>query len=283
MARSVAAEKDTSLVQDARMFAVLNVAMLDGLNAGFDAKYTYDFWRPQAAILAGEMDGNANTAGDPSWTPLRPTPAHPDYPAAHPTAAGAASTVLASIFGDATSFSFTTTTAPDGAVRSYTSFSQAAEEDAASRVYVGFHFRNSVNTGLALGRKVGQWTVDHAGTIIPATSMTFARPFVTTVRGSGESASFGVSFVSSAPGQGYVYFGSGPGCSGLVEVATQDYSAGTVQHSVVVTGNDLPGTVGDNGITPGATYWFEALTLTSSGMEVDNNDGTCYSVTIPKA
>jgi hypothetical protein len=64
-------------------------------------------------------------------------------------------------------------------------------------------------------------------------------------------------------------------------VATQDYSAGTVQHSIVVTGNDLPGTVGDNGITPGATYWFEAVALTSSGMEVDNNDGNCYSVTIP--
>lgn len=122
--------------------------------------------------------------GDPSWTSLRPAPAHPDYPAAHPTSGGAASAVLASIFGDATSFSFTTRTAPNSALRSCTSFTQAAEEEAASRVYVGFLFRNSVNTGLALGRQVGLWAVAHAGTVIPATSMTFARPFVTTVRGS---------------------------------------------------------------------------------------------------
>lgn len=66
-------------------------------------------------------------------------------------------------------------------------------------------------------------------------------------------------------------------------MATQDYSAGTVQHSVIVSGNDLPGTIGDNGITPGATYWFEAGTLTPTGAEVDNNEGKCYSVTIPKA
>jgi hypothetical protein len=52
---------------------------------------------------------------------------------------------------------------------------------------------------------------------------------------------------------------------------------------VVVTGNDLPGTVGDIGITPGATYFFEAVTSTPSGMEVDNNGGSCFRVTIPEA
>jgi hypothetical protein len=55
-------------------------------------------------------------------------------------------------------------------VRSYTSFSLAAEEEAASRVYVGFHFRNSVNTGLKLGHQVGDWTVSHIGSVIPANS-----------------------------------------------------------------------------------------------------------------
>jgi hypothetical protein len=54
-----------------------------------------------------------------------------------------------------------------------------------------------------------------------------------------------------------------------------------VSHSVTVRGNDLPGTVGDIGIEPGATYWFETVTATRAGAEVDNNDGKCYSVTIP--
>jgi arylsulfatase A-like enzyme len=92
---------------------------------------------------------------------------------------------------------------------------------------------------------------------------------------------FVVSFTSSQPGQGMVYFGSGPGCNGLVEVATQDSGAGTTTHTVVVQGNDLRGTVGDNGIVPGATYWYEAVTSTRSGQMIDNNQGQCYKVTIP--
>jgi virginiamycin B lyase len=99
--------------------------------------------------------------------------------------------------------------------------------------------------------------------------------------GPGVSASFTVSFSSSGAGQGEVDFGSGPGCSGLVEVATQDVRPGTTQHTVVVTGNDLPGTVGDNGIQPSATYWYEVVTVTRNGSEVDTNGGTCYSVTVP--
>ncbi|GAC1330374.1 MAG: vanadium-dependent haloperoxidase [Chloroflexota bacterium] len=168
VARSIATERQTTLVQDARMFAELNTAMLDALTAAFDAKYTYNSWRPQAAIRAGDLDGNLATTGDPAWTSLRPAPAHPDYPAAHPSSGGAASTVLASVFGDATTFSFTTLTAPSNAMRSYSSFSQAAEEEAASRVYIGFHFRTAVNAGLKLGRQVGGWTVSHFGPVIPA-------------------------------------------------------------------------------------------------------------------
>ena len=68
---------------------------------------------------------------------------------------------------------------------------------------------------------------------------------------------------------------------GLVEVATHDLHPGTTQHIVVVTGNDLPGTVGNNGILPGATYWFEVVAITSRGAEVDDNEGKCYRVMIP--
>lgn len=110
-----------------------------------------------------------------------------------------------------------------------------------------------------------------------------AVPKVTSSGEQGSSAAFTVSFSSTEPGQGRVYFGSGPGCSGLVEVATQDLRSGTATHTVNVVGNDLPGTVGDNGIVPGATYWYEVVTITKSGEQIDNNGGKCYSVTIPKA
>jgi beta-glucosidase len=96
----------------------------------------------------------------------------------------------------------------------------------------------------------------------------------------GSSPSFTVSYTSTAPGQGRVLFGSGPGCSGLVETATQDVGAGSTSHMIVVQGNELPGTVGSNGLQPGATYWYEMVTITSSGTEIDNNGGQCYSVTI---
>jgi hypothetical protein len=95
------------------------------------------------------------------------------------------------------------------------------------------------------------------------------------------TASFTVTFSSQLPGQGEVYFGSGPGCRGLVEVATRDLHPGTTEHTVVVTGNDLWGTVGDNRVLPGTTYWYELVTVTKTGTEVDDNGGKCYSVPIP--
>ena len=96
-----------------------------------------------------------------------------------------------------------------------------------------------------------------------------------------DQGAFEVVFTSSTAGQGMVYFGSGPGCSGLVEVATRDAGAGTTSHRVLVQGNDLPGTVGDNGIVPGSTYWYETVTMSKTGAEIDSNAGKCYPVTIP--
>ena len=113
----------------------------------------------------------------------------------------------------------------------------------------------------------------------PAGALSAAR----TVRyGPGLTSSFTVSFASANPGQGYVVFGTGPGCRGLVELGTRDLHPATMLHAVVVTGNDLPGTVGDNGIQPGITYWFAVVTVTASGIEVDSNGGKCYSLTVPK-
>jgi len=92
-----------------------------------------------------------------------------------------------------------------------------------------------------------------------------------------------VSFTSTAPGQGSVLFGPGTSCSGLVEVATQDLGAGTTAHTIQVKGNEMPGTVGDNGIQAGTTYSFEVVTSSSTGVQTDNNGGKCYTVTIPSS
>ena len=91
---------------------------------------------------------------------------------------------------------------------------------------------------------------------------------------------FAVTFSSANPGQGYVLFG--PSCSALVETATRDVSAGTTTHTVLVQGNDLAGTVGDVGLSPGAVYYYEVQTVTRKGVEIDNNNGNCYAVTMTK-
>jgi hypothetical protein len=169
VARTVAAQQQTTLAQDARMFAEMTSAMNDAAIAVFDSKYTYNYWRPENAIHGAATTGNKQITADSTWTPLMPTPQHPDYPSAHTTIGTAGSAVLASALGtDAMSFSFTTRTAPSSVTRSYTSFSQAAHEEGLSRIWVGYHFGSAVTQGSLLGQKVAAWTVSHFGTVVPA-------------------------------------------------------------------------------------------------------------------
>jgi hypothetical protein len=158
VARSVSSQRQTGLVENARLFALLNLAMVDATIACWDSKYTYRFWRPVTAIPLADTDGNDATEADPAWTPLRPTPLHPEYPSAHACVSNAAAKVLTSFFGGDTAFSTTTSTCPPGVVRSYDSFRALADEIGDSRIYIGFHFRTSVRHGANLGRQVGHWT-----------------------------------------------------------------------------------------------------------------------------
>jgi PAP2 superfamily protein len=158
VARSVSAQKQIGLVENARLFALLNLAMVDATIAVWDSKYTYRFWRPVTAIPLADTDGNDATEADPSWTPLRPTPLHPEYPSAHACVSTAAAKVMTSFFDDHTAFSAATSTCPAGVVRHYDSFQALADEIGESRIYIGFHFRSSVNDGAHIGRQVGHWT-----------------------------------------------------------------------------------------------------------------------------
>ncbi|WP_232064514.1 vanadium-dependent haloperoxidase [Rhodocytophaga rosea] len=160
VARSALVTKKLDLLETARLFALLNMALADSYTAGWDSKFHYDFWRPFTAIRAAETDGNNATVADPTWEPLMPTPPVQDYPSTHSALGNAGAAVLGEILGDKTSFTMTSTTSdPANVTRSFKSFSQAANENADSRVMVGIHFRFSCEAGQKLGDKVGNWTV----------------------------------------------------------------------------------------------------------------------------
>ena len=141
---------------------------LDGYIAMADTKNHYSYWRPVTAIRNGGTDGNPDTADDPAWTPLRGTPANPDYASGHSIEGGAGAEVLKQFFGtDRMNFQDCSATLPepladttcDGSspvYRSYSSFSQAAVENAYSRILIGFHFRKSVEEATDYGRRIGK-------------------------------------------------------------------------------------------------------------------------------
>jgi hypothetical protein len=168
IARTVSEDAGLDLWENARLFGLLNMALADGYVGSFETKYLYNFWRPVTAIQTADTDGNPDTLADPTWIPLVPTPPIPDHDSAHAVEGGAAAQVLIRFFGtDHISFETCSLTLPPGSTcedasvvtRSFTSFSQAAEENAISRILVGFHFRNAVDQGIKHGRRIGNLAV----------------------------------------------------------------------------------------------------------------------------
>lgn len=170
IARIVATAEGLDPWENARLFGLLNMALTDGYMGGFEAKIHHNFWRPVTAIQMADTDGNPDTEADSTWTPLAPTPPVPDHPSTHSVEGGAAAQVLKRFFTeDQISFSTCSLTMPlvaeqcGGAaevLRSFSSFTQAADENGLSRVLVGFHFRHAVNAGIKHGRKIGNRAVN---------------------------------------------------------------------------------------------------------------------------
>src|SRR5262245_13483859 len=162
--RSLASTMD--LLTAAHFEAIGIAAVTNALIACWDAKYTYMFWRPVTAIIAGATDGNPKTEPDPAWTPFIVTPSHPEYPSAH-------TTIGASTLGFYTVW-FGTDRFPlafkgnGGLVRYYTSVNEIRAEEGNARVWGGMHWRNSTEVGAAVGSKVGKYTATH----LPSCSMT---------------------------------------------------------------------------------------------------------------
>ena len=163
VARVTATSEDLELWRAARMFALVSMAFYDGYVAGWDSKYHWDTWRPYTAIRAGDTDGNRRTKKNATWQNYLETPPVQDYPSTHSVLGAAAAEVLERSFGtDRVPFSMGSTTAlPRDPVRSFDTFIQAADENAASRVTAGIHFRFSTEQGKQLGRTVGTYLVQH--------------------------------------------------------------------------------------------------------------------------
>jgi VCPO second helical-bundle domain len=160
VARSVAAMPGRDVTANARLLAVAAMAMDDALIAVFDAKYTYNLWRPITAIRNGDADGNDATERDPSWTPFIDTPMHPEYPCAHCIVSASLGAVLQAEIGSgpAPSLSSASHTA-GGAVRSWKTVADFVQEVAVARIYDGVHYRNSTEVGSAMGKQIGELAV----------------------------------------------------------------------------------------------------------------------------
>ena len=151
----------SSTLEDARLLALLDLAMADAAIGCWDAKYIYVFWRPVTAIPLADTDGNPATAADSTWAPLFATPAHPEYPSGHSCVSGAAAGVLVDYFGDRTHFRMTSDTMP-GVARSFDSFSDALMEVQNARIFAGIHFRSATRDGQTLGASVAEVVLQNA-------------------------------------------------------------------------------------------------------------------------
>ncbi|MFO0859235.1 MAG: vanadium-dependent haloperoxidase [Phycisphaerales bacterium] len=169
----VSANENLSLSQNARLFGLVALAMGDACVTAWDAKYNtpIDLWRPIDAVRETINDGNPDTVADPSWLPLADfTPPFPAYVSGHATFAAVHASIMAHYFGtDAKTFTIGSDEFaahpslgyPANLTRTFTSFSQAAWENAMSRIWLGVHYYWDATDGVSLGNQVGDFVFAH--------------------------------------------------------------------------------------------------------------------------
>ncbi|GEP44118.1 phosphatase PAP2 family protein [Brevifollis gellanilyticus] len=170
IAATVSASMGLSVEQNARLFALLNLAEADVGIATWEAKVLYDNWRPMLAINTASTDGNPDTIEDGAWSPLIPTPSFGAYTSGHSAFSMAGATILANFFGT-DDITFTTDTESNqvaGLTRTFNSFTDAAEEAGMSRIYGGIHWMDDNIDGAILGEQVGNWVYNNfLGSVTP--------------------------------------------------------------------------------------------------------------------
>ena len=156
--RLVADAPGRTPVQNARMFAVYQMAFDDAATAMAAAKLHYNFWRPITAIRNGALDGNDATQPDSAWVPLLPTPNFSEYPCGHCTVAAAIAEVMTAEVGDAPrgGVRIMSQAIPVSVVQAFPSWSAWAQEVSDSRIYGGVHFRFSNEAGEEIGRRAAR-------------------------------------------------------------------------------------------------------------------------------
>jgi hypothetical protein len=154
--RQIAISKGMSVVDTARFLALISAAEEDAMIAVFDAKYTYEFWRPFTAIRNGDIDGNPATERQADWLPIDNTPLHPEYPCAHCIVSSAVAATIKAVLGsdEIPEVSLTSPFAP-GVTHRFTNLTAYTDEVATARILAGFHYRFSTIVGQEMGRKIG--------------------------------------------------------------------------------------------------------------------------------
>jgi hypothetical protein len=160
-ARQITLARGTSLSANARLFALLNMAISDALVSVMETKYHYRLWRPETAIRGGDADGNRLTRADADFVPFITTPCFPSYPSAHASASYAAREVLERFFGKRWHFIELSTPALPGIVLQYHSLEQITRDIDDARVYGGIHFRFDQEAGARQGTKVARYVLAH--------------------------------------------------------------------------------------------------------------------------
>lgn len=161
--RVISETQGLTLAEEARLFAMLNVATADSVISCFDDKAFWNFWRPVTAIHEGDNDGNRRTAGDPAWTPLLATPPYSDHPSGYNCVSAAYMHTARAFFGtNRMDFSVVRITPgmPD-VTRDYTRLTDVVDDTIDARVYQGLHFREADVQGAGIGRDAARWVDRH--------------------------------------------------------------------------------------------------------------------------
>ncbi len=156
-ARQVASTRGETLAANARTFALLNMAISDGLVSSMETKYHYNLWRPETAIRAGDSDGNRRTDGDPAFVPFIVTPCFPSYPSAHASAGYAAMNILWRQYGMGGHAIMLWSPAVPDVTLHYSSFEEITKDIDNARIYGGIHFRFDQDAGADQGSQIGTY------------------------------------------------------------------------------------------------------------------------------